>query len=350
MKVAILYLPSSIFGSPIDRGWRGLAPRNFGLGVFGRSLLLVLLAFLPGGRAIAAPAAERVMMATPSHGLFEFPVVVAMRKGFFQEEGLDVRKIQMQPQIGVKALVAGDVDYFLAWGSSLRAAITGVPIKVVAGLASKPLHVLIARSEIKSGKDLKGKIIGVDSFAGTVDYLTRAAARHYGLDPDKDIKIIVTGPSPMRLAAIKAGSIDATAIDVAFAAKAEEEGLRRLLHLADIIDLPLSGISVMDTKLAKEREQVKRAVRAALKGTRFMKANRAETLQIMTGYLGVTPSQAANAYDSSIHSFTDDGLVSEKGLMLDVQLTKERLKLTKEVPLSQIVDWSLIQEIKAGTR
>ncbi|MGH7830434.1 MAG: hypothetical protein ACREP8_09685, partial [Candidatus Binatia bacterium] len=153
-----------------------------------------------------------------------------------------------------------------------------------------------------------------------------------------------------RLAAIKAGSIDATAIDVAFAAKAEEEGLRRLLHLADIIDLPLSGISVLNTKLMTEREQVKKVVRAALKGTRFMKANRAETLQIMTDYLGITPSQAANAYDSSIHSFTDDGFVSEKGLMLDVQLTKERLKLTKEVPLSQIVDWSLIQEIKTGAR
>lgn len=317
---------------------------------FGRSLLLFLLAFFLSERAIAAPAAERVMMATPSHGLFEFPVVVALRKGFFTDEGLDVRKITMQPAIGVKALVAGDVDYFLAWGSSLRAAITGVPIKVVAGMASRPLHVLIARPEIKSGKELKGKTIGVDSFAGTVDYLTRVAARHYGLDPEKDIKVIVTGPSPIRLAAIKAGAIDATAIDVAFAAKAEEEGLRRLLNLADIIDLPLSGIGVMDKKLATEREQVKKVIRAMLRGIRFMKENRAETLKMMNEYLGITLPQAANAYDTSIHSFTDDGFVSDKGLMLEVQLTKERLKLAKEVPLSQVVDWSLIKEIKTGAK
>jgi NitT/TauT family transport system substrate-binding protein len=288
------------------------------------------------------------MMATPSHGLFELPVVVALRKGFFKDEGLDVQKIQMQPQIGVKALVAGDVGYSLSWGSSLRAAVTGVPIKVVAGLASKPLHVLITRPEIASGKDLKGKIVGVDSFAGTVDYLTRVAARHYGLDPERDIKVIVTGPSPVRLAALKAGAIDATAIDIAFAAKAEEEGLRRLLNLADVIDLPLSGISVMDGKLATEREQVKKVVRAALKGTAFMKANRAETLRFMTDYLAITPSQAANAYDHSMRSFTDDGFISEKGLMLDVQLTRERLKLAKEVPFTQVVDWSLIREIKSA--
>lgn len=292
-------------------------------------------------------AAERVMMATPSRGLFEFPIVAAMRKGYFKDEGLlEVRKVQMQPQIGVKALVAGDVDYLLAWGSSLRAAATGVPIKVVAAMASRPLHILIARPEIKSGKDLKGKTIGVDSFAGTVDYLSRVAARHYGLDPDKDIKIIVTGESPLRLAAIRAGSIDATAIDVAFAAKAEEEGLRRLLNLADIIDLPLSGIGVTDKKLAAEREQVKKVIRAMLRGIRFMKQNRAETLQMMTDYLGIHPSQAANAYDTAIHSFTDDGFVSDKGLLLDVQLTKERLKITKEIPLNQVVDWSLLKEIK----
>ncbi len=312
------------------------------------ALICALWFFFNAQASFTALAAERVMMATPSRGLFEFPAVVAILKGYYKDEGLEVRKIQMQPQIGVKALVAGDVDYLLAWGSALRAAVTGVPIKVVASMAARPLHILIARAEIRSGKDLKGKTIGVDSFAGTVDYLSRVAVRHYGLDPDRDVKIIVTGESPLRLAAIRAGSIDATAIDVAFAAKAEEEGLRRLLNLAEITDLPLSGIGVTDKKLAAEREQIKKVIRATLKGIRFMKQNRAETLQMMTDYLGIKPSQAASAYDASIQSFTDDGFVSDKGLMLDIQLAKERIKMTKEVPLSQVVDWSLLKEIKGG--
>lgn len=318
-----------------------------------KAVMILVLAFwlVWGGQGFgSASAAERVMMATPSRGLFEFPVVVAMRKGYYKDEGLEVRKIQVQPAIGVKALVAGDVDYLLAWGSALRAAVTGVPIKVVAAMASRPLHILIARPEIRSAKDLKGRTVGVDSFAGTVDYLSRVAARHFGLDPDKDLKIIVTGESPMRLAAIRAGSIDATAIDVAFAAKAEEEGLRRLLNLAEITDLPLSGIGVTDRKLQTEREQVKKVIRATLKGTRFMKQNRAETLQMMTDYLGIKPSQAASAYNASIGSFADDGFVSDKGLLLDIQLAKERIKMTKEVPLSQVVDWSLLKEIREGGR
>ena len=83
--------------------------------------VLIALAFLLAGDA---PAAERVTIATPSRGLFEFPVVVAMRKGFYKEEGIDVDKVQMQPAVGVKALISGDVDYLLAWGSALRAAVT----------------------------------------------------------------------------------------------------------------------------------------------------------------------------------------------------------------------------------
>ena len=295
-------------------------------------------------------AAERVLIGTPSHGLFEFPVVVALKKGFYRDEGLTADKVQMQPAIGVKALVSGDIDYLLAWGSTLRAAVTGVPLKVVAGMASRPLHVFVVRGDIKSGKELKGKTIGVDSFAGTVDYLARETVRHFGLDPDKDVKIIVSGESPVRLAAVRAGSIDATAIDVAFAVKAEEEGMRRLLNLSQITDLPLSGIGLSDKKLQTDREQVKKVVRATLRGTRFMKDNRAETLALMTDYLHITPSQAAKAYDAAIASFTDDGYISDKGVLLDMQLTKERLKITKEIPLSQVVDWSLLKEIKAGAK
>jgi hypothetical protein len=77
-----------------------------------------------------------------------------------------------------------------------------------------------------------------------------------------------------------------------------------------------------------------------------MKQNRAETIQMLADYLRITPAQSARAYDASINSFTSDGMISDKGVMLDVQLTKERLKITKDIPLSQLVDWSLVKEIK----
>jgi hypothetical protein len=77
-----------------------------------------------------------------------------------------------------------------------------------------------------------------------------------------------------------------------------------------------------------------------------MKQNRAETLSMMGDYLGITTGQAAKTYDASIHAFTDDGRISDRGVALDLQLVRERLKITKEIPLNQVVDWSLVKEIR----
>src|SRR5262249_37202731 len=216
-------------------------------------------------------AAEQVMIATPSRGLFELPVIVAMRNGYFRTEGLEVQKIQIQPEIAVKALLAGEVDYVSAWGASVQAAMTGAPIKLVAVMVSRPLHVLISRPEIRFSTDLKGKTLGVDSVGSRVDYLSRLAVRYLGLGPDRDVKIIDTGESLLRVAALKDGSIDLTTVDVALAVKMEEAGMKRLLHLGDIVDLPTSGIAVTAAKLATHREQIKKVLQAMLRGARFIK-------------------------------------------------------------------------------
>jgi NitT/TauT family transport system substrate-binding protein len=295
-------------------------------------------------------ALERVMIATPSQGPLEMPVVVAMRNGYFRTEGLEVYKVQIQPEIAVKALVAGEVDYSLALESSVRAAMKGVSIKVVVGMASRPLHVLIARPEIRFARNLRGKTIGIDGFSGIVDYLSRIAIRYLGLDPDRDITMVDTGDGALRLAALEAGAVDATAVDVVLAVKAEEKGFKRLVYLGDIIDLPISGIAVTGAKLANHREQIKKVIRATLRGTRFIKQNRPETLRLMQSYLRITPAQAAHTYDASVRSLTDDGLVSERAIALAMRRAKEKFSPIKDLPLSQVADWSLLGEIKFERR
>ncbi|MGH7854293.1 MAG: ABC transporter substrate-binding protein, partial [Candidatus Binatia bacterium] len=89
-----------------------------------------------------AAAMELVNVATPSYGLVELPVIVAMRNGYFRSERLEIQKIQIEPEVALKALAAGEVSFNLAWEASVRAAISGLPVKVIAALVSRPLHVL----------------------------------------------------------------------------------------------------------------------------------------------------------------------------------------------------------------
>lgn len=295
-------------------------------------------------------AAERIIIATPSQGLLEMPVVVAIRNGYFRKEGLEVRSVQIQPEIAVKAIALGEVDYVLGWPASVAAAMTGVPIKLVVALASRPLHVFIAGPEIRFARDLKGKTVGVDSFGGTVDYLSRVAARYLGLDPNRDVNMIETGDSSARLAALKTGSIAATTVDVTPAVKAEEEGFKRLIHLGDIIDVPVSGIAVTNAKLATDRDQIKKTIRATLRGARFIKRNRPETVRILRSYLRVTPAQADKAYDASVRSFSEDGFVSDRAVSTEIRRAKEELQIAKDPPLSQVTDWSLLREMNLERR
>jgi NitT/TauT family transport system substrate-binding protein len=309
------------------------------------AIFLCILIFASWGRA-----AQQIDVAAPPKGLAELPVIVAMRNGYFRTEGFEIQKIQIQPDVAVRALVTGEVDFNLGWEASLRAAMSGMPMRMIAALASKPLHVLISRPEIRAGKDLKGKALGVDSLFSTTDFLSRVTARYLGVEPEKDVRIVETGSTLLRLEALKTGDIHATVVDVAAAVKAEEAGFKQLLHVGNVIDLPTFGVAVTTTKLATHRERIKRFLRATLKGARFITRNRTETIRIIQSYLKTTSSLAAKSYDSAVRSFTEDGLVSDRALALSVRRAKDEIPFTSDSLLSQVADWSVLREIAAEKR
>jgi NitT/TauT family transport system substrate-binding protein len=295
-------------------------------------------------------AAQQINVATPAKGLAELPVVVAMRNGYFRTEGLEIQKIQIQPNIAVRALLTGEVDFNLGWEASLRAAMSGMPVKMIAALASRPLHVLISRPEIRAGTDLKGKALGVDSSLSTTGFLSRVAARYLGVEPQKDVDIVESGSTMLRLEALRTGDIHATVVDVAVAIKAEEDGFKQLLHVGNIIDLPTFGVAVTTTKLATYREGIKRFLRATLRGARFITRNRIDTIRIIQSYLKTTSSLAAKSYDSAVRSFTEDGLISDRALALSVRRARDEVPFTSDSLLSQVADWSVLREIMAERR
>jgi len=122
--------------------------------------------------------------------------------------------------------------------------------------------------------------------------------------------------------------------------------MKRLLHLVYIIDIPTTAIAVTAAKLATHREQIKKVIQATLRGARFIKQKRSETIRIIQSQLRVTSSQAIKTYDSAIRSFTDDGFVSQRTVSLDVRRAKEEIQLATDPALSQVADWSVLREIK----
>ena len=82
------------------------------------------------------------------------PSGLAVKRGFFREEGLEAEVIRMNGNVAITALASGDTDYTMIFGSVVRAAIRGLPMKVVASLIDGSTHALITRSGISNPRGI----------------------------------------------------------------------------------------------------------------------------------------------------------------------------------------------------
>ena len=297
--------------------------------------------------AFSTAYAEVVNIGISTVGLYELPTEISKRKGFYQEEGLDVRKIVVRSPLHVPALLAGELDYSTITGLILGASVQGMPLKSVMGWFDRPLHMLIARANIKRLTDLKDKRIAVSGFGSIPHVMLREALAAAGMNPDKDIIVLALGGSGDRLAALAAGIVDATPLDVAYIQRTEKLGYNNLLYLGDVVNLRLGGFAVSNDKIQRNPEQITRVVRATLKGVRFMKTNKAETMAIMRDYLKISGDYVEKIYLFALKSLNEDGLVAKNSLDNEIRLAREQLKVKDEVPESKVAEWKFIKDVLA---
>src|SRR5262245_59127990 len=192
-----------------------------------KKILLVLLTICVLHSSSHAADKVRVGYPAPIANFITLPL--AQKKGFFKEEGLDAEIIRIRPPASYAALVNGDIDYYSGIGGAAVAAATrGVPIRVVACFVPTLPFMLIARPDFKSVQELKGKTIMIGVAGSSPDLIARMILKHYGLDPDKDMKLLPGGASDARLAALKEGLIAATVVGPPFDFLGKKLGLNVL--------------------------------------------------------------------------------------------------------------------------
>jgi ABC-type nitrate/sulfonate/bicarbonate transport system substrate-binding protein len=308
--------------------------------------VVALIFFLLAATANAQPV-ERVRLAYSPGGLISFPLVVTKEKNIFPTEGLDVEPIAMRPELGVKALVSGDLQYSYFAGSAITAAVHGIPVKVVMVTSNRPLYSLMARPEIRSLKDLKGKRLGVASLTAGEAFLSRRLLKEAGIDADRDMQMIVVGNTPERINALKAGVVDATTVSVPVDFKAEQLGLKRLVFIGDAVEAVSGGIAVATRLIKDNPAQVKRLIRALMKGIAYAKGHRAEMIALLTAKWQLEPERAGQIWDLTARTLEDGGTASDAAVITSIQSALEMVREKRDVPVAQVVDFSLAREAYA---
>lgn len=308
-----------------------------------RNWLVVLwVAFFP-----ALLNAEVIHIGISTPGLYEIPVEIAQRKGFYRDEGLEVRKVVIRTNLHAAALIANELDYSTVSGLIARASIQGLPVKGVMGWFDRPLHVLVAKPNFKKITDFKGKKIGLSGLGSAPHIILREALAQAGMNPERDVTTLAIGGSGDRLAALAAGIVDGTPLDVAYVEKAEKLGLVPMLYFGDVVHTRLGGFGVSMDKIRKNPTQIVRVIRSTLKGIRFVRNNKPETLAIMRDYLNVSAGAALKIYDYSMVSLNPDGGVAKTTMDTEIRLAREQLKITEEISEDKIMDWRFLKEALA---
>ena len=196
--------------------------------------------------------ADRIRFAYPAKSLNYLPVMLGRDKGIYQTEGIDLQMVLVTSPVQVTALTTSDIDFSGAQSQVMAGAARGLPVKVVGFITTKPSFWLMAKSELKSMSELKGKIIGITAIGSSTDTLARALLSKNGLTPDKDFTLFGTGTTSNILVALKGGTIDAGVLSPPFNAMAKLMGFRTLAYFGDHFEQSLSGVGTSD-RMVRER-------------------------------------------------------------------------------------------------
>jgi NitT/TauT family transport system substrate-binding protein len=290
------------------------------------------------------PAQETVRIGVTNPNMVFLPARVAVTRGFFKEEGIHAEVIRMSPTPMIAAASTGDIDYPLIFGSVVRAAIRGLPLRITTNFMNGPMHVLVARSEFKSVKDLKGKVLGIDNHGATSDITGRIILRHFGVDPEKEIKVIALGSAAARLSALREGLVQGVIIAPPSDMEAEKMGFKVIARGFDIFSMPQSGLGAHVKKIQTKPNEVKGVIKAMIKATRYIRGNREGAIAALVEWGRVSPDLAAATYDSTVKAVTQDGSIPADGLRLVIDQAKSELKIGREIAAAEVADFAILQQ------
>jgi NitT/TauT family transport system substrate-binding protein len=278
--------------------------------------------------------------------LGHIPLVVAKEKDYFREEGIRLELIQIKAGLNVPAMIEGGLDYSGIIGIPINAALQGVKFKILMVNSSLAMD-LVVQPEIKSVQELKGKRLAVDSFGVYSHTLAEEILRRHGVNP-RDVTFMAMGSTPLRLAALQSKSVQATMLGVPHNFMSEESGFTRLVSAQEVVNLPQTGISALESRIQANPEISYRVVRATWKGLLHYRRNKDSSVKILAQFLNLRDVRLAKQiYDYSLKVFTDDGTIPTAFQQQAIEESKRTTRVVKDVAPSEIFDFQLARRAKA---
>jgi len=273
---------------------------------------------------------------------------VAQDYGYFRRQGLEVELLYIGGgSVATQALIGGDVQFVrLGANAVVQASLRGVSLKMIANTINTLVFSLMARPEIQTAKDLKGKKIGLTRLGGSTDFALDLALKKWGLRRGADVAVIQTGGMPQLLGAITSGIVDAGVVSPPTNLSAAKLGLKELVDFGEIgIVYPNSPLAMTQVFLDKNRATALRVLRAYCESIHRVRTDRDGTIKVLAKY---TKVQDAEILSELYRIYGVKYLEPIPRVRLDAveEVLRSEVKSTTAAKASDFVDNSLIAELE----
>jgi NitT/TauT family transport system substrate-binding protein len=267
------------------------------------------------------------------------------RWDLFKQEGLDLRIVVARPNVATATLISGDAQFSAQFQSCYYSAIRGVPVKSFMVINSRaPFH-FVARPEIRSFHDLKGKSIGVASLATATHYAAKKAIGYFGLNADRDVTYLGLGSLQTRLNALESNAIQASILSAPWHLLAKQFGGKELLFVGDVLEMPSGGLCSTDKLLKEDPQLIKSMIRATLKTFRKVRENQADAISFWSRQLKLDAVQARAVFDDIPKTTSANGTLTAEAQKTLIDAGQMLGALQGPVDPSKGIDMSLLQEV-----
>ena len=294
-------------------------------------VLLVLSILYPA----AAPAQDlrRIHYGTTT-STAHLPIWVAKDTGLFAKNGLNVEPVQIRGgALITMGIMSGQLQFSGAGAESIVAArIEGGDVVLLAcPVDSDPVY-LIARPEIKSAAELKGKATAVTRLGSTTHFYLRAALRQVGIDPDKEVTILQLGTGTEAVSAMENGRIAMAALTIRYALPLLQRGWPVFVDLSstDLI-YPSSCVASSRAFVKAEPKVVDDFIRAYVAAIQLIKKDQNLAERSFAKWLREKdPYLIKKTVESYVRLFKLTPYVPDKGIETVMRDLANRRPLPKE--------------------
>ncbi len=311
-----------------------------------RLLMVLFLALaIPRG----APAAEKVVADFGGLSGFQSASWVAKDLKLFEKHGIDVDLVMITGgSRSMAALLGGSTQF--ATGSAtapLVAGARGADVVVIAASYNKFPAAVVAKPDIRSPKDLRGRRLGILNFGGSHDLGMQMAFKEWGMKQN-EVNVLIGGDAPTRLAALTAGRIDATLLSPPHLTKAVKAGYRVLADMGEMrANFSQSTVYVRRSYLRENRDVVRRFLRAYSEAVHVIKTDRERTLKVFAKRMRLDDPEILNAtYDYYAPRFSSPPRVDMIGIKDTLDFYAERNPEVKNRNPQDFVDQTVLDEFE----